>query len=622
MAKASSSISPAAWASWSPGHLASSTKIPRRYVQVPSDQQRLLHRADAWSVGRFPNVPPRVLEDVKARYVKDSLPRSELEREALSSQPASPVSVERGEAFSSQPASPTRSAGAHTKSNKTSVGAEDDSDGETDTSGTQISWTPSPSAHVRGPCPREVELATAASIPNRRSSEQHGPGTVGKALHRATFLTEFPPSSSAASEPGLEVEVPKAITDVLEPVSRPVVALEPAPPSAQIIPCTLTTEKTSPARATQRAPAPANQPGVVATSQRASDQGSSNSTDKLPPNGPPSQVPYTAFQCAYPDYKGSLRDFICSVLSILPLQKERALPEFLYDDFVRVFSTDFLKYISTVDNSTRPLPAIQFYNEKVSRPLYTQGILTKNNIKDVANQYPEKTRSIQQGLEKTKSEAPRRPARQASHTATADKQMAQPRPIGTETTNALPEKGLPRAASFASPGLGAQAPEMPVDPVHAIRGPRAIQGPRGTAAPLAASINVSGPSAARQPHTKTSRPTSVAGTPATRPAVLRTQVDSSLPDMEPSTTRIVAATKLAGASTFSGTAPSQVSNPDSIPETTLKKRRAAPRASSRSSAGEPGAKFKKHKKGGTPAERALRYKEWLEKQKPQSSTPL
>jgi hypothetical protein len=336
----------------------------------------------------------------------------------------------------------------------------------------------------------------------------------------------------------------------------------------------------------------------------------------LSPNGRPSQDPYAAFKRAYSDYTGSLRDFICGVLSILSLQKERALPEFLYDDFLRVFCTGFLMYISTVGNDLRPLSAIQFYNEKVSRPLYTQGILTKDNIKDVANQYPKKTRSIQQTLEKSKSEARQRPARQASHTATAEQQMAQPRHIRTETTNALPDKGLPTAASFTSPGLRTQAPEMPANPIHAIRGARAMQEPRGTAAPLAASIGVSRPSSAHQPHTKTSRPTSMAGNSAAKPAVLRTQVDSSLPDMEPSTTRRVGATKSSGASAFSGT---QVGNADSIPETTLKKRRAAPRASSRSSAGEPGAKFKKQRLEETPAERALHYKKWLERQKPQSS---
>jgi hypothetical protein len=451
MARASSTAALGECTTWYPGHLTSETRIPRRYLQPPSDQRELLDRPDAWLVRGFPNVPPSVLEDVRAQYVKESRAPSRAEGEALSSQPVSPASTKREEAFSSQPASPAQSATPHIDPSKPSV-----EDQESSEPGTPIPWSQSPSRHTRGLGQQREEPETTASTTHRHSSAQHSSIAAGNNLSRARFLTDFPPSSSATSDQGLEIKIPQAVTEVLAPVNRqPVAALEPTPPSAQIIPCTIT-EKPSLAQAPQapqaerrrrmkpvvipspepvkhkhasrltlpntradvllrssspvvsssppplptvphrpaetpsvtlpvgdqHIPAPENVPEVVAaTSQLAANQGSSNSTDKPPPNGPSSQVPYTAFTVAYPGYRGSLRTFICGVLCILPLQKDRALPEFLYDDFVRVFSTDFLKYIDSLDEDAHPLSAIQFYNENVSRPLYTKASLVRTASK-------------------------------------------------------------------------------------------------------------------------------------------------------------------------------------------------------------------------------------------------
>ncbi|KAK4157735.1 hypothetical protein C8A00DRAFT_39884 [Chaetomidium leptoderma] len=686
MAKAGSSINPAAWTSWSPDESTSRTKIHRRYVQVPSDQQKLLERPDAWSVGGFPRVPSTVLEDVSARYAREtrprSRPRSEVERKALSSQPASPVQTTRG-ALSSQPASPVhlgraalssqavspaRSTPTCDRSSKTSVGVEGGID--------EDHWSSSPSAHFRSPC-RQTELATAASTPSRRPFKQHKVWDTGQATARVALPTDFPPSSSAASELGLDVEVPGAITDVPEPVNRGLVAaLEPTPPSAQIIPCTLT-ERTSPVTAPEpghrrrmqhpaavfgslgsggqkhastvalsktgtavllRSPssvassppsisgvhaenehvsAPKKEPDTVpATSQLAINQGSSNDANKLPPNGPSSQVPFTAFRVAYPDYKGTLGDFIRGVMYILQLQKDRALIEFLYDDVVRAFAGGYLDYIRDLGDNGHALSAIQWYNENVSRPLYTKGILTKDNVKDVAMIYPEKTRAIQQNLEQSETEARRRPAKQTPHTAGGGKPIAQRPLIKTGSTHARHQSGIPSAASSTSPGLV----------THTATGPQPMQENLGIAARPANSTGMSRLSPPSLSRVRTSRPASIVeNTVVTTPEAMRTQVDSSLPDIEPSPTPWATEARLPVASTLQSTTLSQLSNTDSIPEATLK-RKAGPRASAVSSVGEPGAEFKRRKKVAKDPEeraleRALRFRKFLTQKLTQSSAP-
>lgn len=706
MSAAGNSVTPAAWASWSPG-FTHHTKIHRRFFQVPSDQQKLLDRADAWSP-RVPNVPPAVLEDVKTHSAKESRPRSPVEREALSSQPASPVLdvvqtltsqavslyEARMVALSSQPASPTHTITAHETPNRTLAGAAGDSDGEEAASETAIPWTPSPSAHLRRPFQQQEPPATTG-LPSRRLFGQDDRRATGHALARAPIV-DFPPSSSAASGTPLEVEVPKAITDALEPVDQRLAAvLEPTPPSAQVIPCTIT-EKTSPAQvpapktrprrrmkqfpaailasldpagrghasgstlpeataaASTRSPSPAVIPSspisgaprtdhalpalgdehipasaeepaaatCTATSQLAGKQLSSNPSIALPRNGPPSQVPFTAFQCAYPDYKGSLGDFIRGVMCIMQLRKERALNEFLYDDFVRVFSGDYLDYIGTVAHDQYALPAVQFYNANVSRPLYTEGVLTKDNIKDVANQYPKKARAIQHILEEETSEtgARRRPTRQARGREGEEKKAAQRSPVTAESPRVLRQNGLPSSASFVTLGPMPQKAELPTDSI-----PMTSQPPphehehRATIGPPASIFDSLGFLSAGLPRPKTIRSTTMAGTTVPTLGDSRTWIDSSAPDDAPSPTplRVTKVTLPVASMLPPSTA---LSNADSIPEATLKRKARTSTASS--GAGQPGAEFKRPRLTPKDSEkRAQRFRQFLIRKQTQSSAP-
>ena len=717
MTRGKSAVASEACTSWSPGHLANATRIPRRYLQPPSDQRKLLDRPDAWFVSGFPNVPPSVLEDVRAHYVEKPRAQSRAAREPLSSRPVSPTPVKREEAFSSRPASPTRSAPSPIEPKESlDEDRESGDEGEEETPGTPIPWSPSSPPHARAPWQQDEEIPDMpTSTTNRHLSVQHNPKTTGNDLSWARYLTEFPPSDSAASESGLEVKVPKAVTEVLAPVNRqprvalepgsevkatkavtealapanrqPAAALEPTPPSAQIIPCTIT-EKPNLAQAPQAkhsrrwkparysspdpvkqthaltlplpntrtavlsrssspvgsSPSPVlppilHQPAeassvvpstggqaipasairqevVAATSQLEMNQGSSNSTDKPPPNGAASQVPYTAFIVAYPDYKGSLGTFIRGVMCILPLQKDRALPEFLYDDFIRVFSTGFLQYIGSLDKNAHPLSAIQFYNENVSMPLYTKRVLTKENINDVTDKYPEESRAIRETLEK--SGARRRRTRQAPDKMATDKRMVQLASAPIDTSHPLPQNGPPSAAaSVTNRDAVTRAASPHTVPIQAIAQMPPLQEHQETDALVAASPDVSGPSSARQRRAQAEESVSMAAASPTRLEVLRTQVDSSPPHTRLSPPPKVTKINLPVASTFPGNMLSQISNPDSIPET-LRKRR---RVSTGPSSAEPGSEFKRQRTETSDIDKkVLQFRKFIQR-RTQSSAP-
>ncbi|EEY17759.1 conserved hypothetical protein [Verticillium alfalfae VaMs.102] len=68
--------------------------------------------------------------------------------------------------------------------------------------------------------------------------------------------------------------------------------------------------------------------------------------------------PLETFQSAYRSFDGSLGDFVRACVSLKSLRRERRLPVFLYDDFVRVFCDDYIQYVSETDES-RPMYAME-----------------------------------------------------------------------------------------------------------------------------------------------------------------------------------------------------------------------------------------------------------------------
>jgi hypothetical protein len=271
----------------------------------------------------------------------------------------------------------------------------------------------------------------------------------------------------------------------------------------------------------------------------------------------------------------------------------------------------------TVAHDQSALPAVQFYNQSVSRPLYAKGILTKNNIKDVANQYPEKTRAIQHILEEATPETgPRsRPTRQ---TPGRDKTATQRPPVTAETAHPLRQNGLPSATSFMGSELMPRNAELLVDSIPMTSQPRPAQEHQGIVGSPENGVDNWGLSEAGAPLPKAPKSTRTADTTAPNSAVSRTSIDSSPSDAVPSRTPRVVKPQLPVASPLPPS--TALSNPDSLPEVTLKRK--ARNSTASSAAGQPGAEFKRPRLTPKDAEkRAQRFRRFLLRKQTQSSAP-
>lgn len=128
-----------------------------------------------------------------------------------------------------------------------------------------------------------------------------------------------------------------------------------------------------------------------------------NSTrQSLPPaqGSPNAWTPYEKFTMVYPDYQESVYTFVSALLNVEILKRDWALAEFLYDDFIRAFSTGYLQYIamSLVRHSNQILTAVQWYNDNVKTVHYCQKVITKGNIHDMIKGHPAEVRKVQESI--------------------------------------------------------------------------------------------------------------------------------------------------------------------------------------------------------------------------------
>ncbi|PSR82049.1 hypothetical protein BD289DRAFT_454524 [Coniella lustricola] len=117
--------------------------------------------------------------------------------------------------------------------------------------------------------------------------------------------------------------------------------------------------------------------------------------------------PYEVFKAAYPDYSENCRKFVSACLSLNQLRRERKIPEFLYDDYIRAHSSDYLLYISECDrkNVETILPAIQWYNETAKQIQYRGGVISKDNIVAVLAAHSDEARAVRRSLGDSQSTA-------------------------------------------------------------------------------------------------------------------------------------------------------------------------------------------------------------------------
>ncbi|RFU81628.1 hypothetical protein TARUN_576 [Trichoderma arundinaceum] len=108
--------------------------------------------------------------------------------------------------------------------------------------------------------------------------------------------------------------------------------------------------------------------------------------------------PYGAFAATYPDYamvhSGNWQCFIQACVLLRGLQEDRAIREYLYDDFIRAWSGGFLTYIQSAGPGQTPLPAIEWFNMLRGPILFNRMCVNKDNIDTVLKAYPEEVARI------------------------------------------------------------------------------------------------------------------------------------------------------------------------------------------------------------------------------------
>ncbi|KYK57541.1 hypothetical protein DCS_04552 [Drechmeria coniospora] len=110
--------------------------------------------------------------------------------------------------------------------------------------------------------------------------------------------------------------------------------------------------------------------------------------------GPCSQKlnPYEAFAAVYPNYRtdhaGSLWNFVRGCVCVEILQKDMALRECLYDDFIRAFSSGYLKYVAAAGPGREAVSAIEWFSMLPGAPLYNRMVVTRGCIDHVLLCFP------------------------------------------------------------------------------------------------------------------------------------------------------------------------------------------------------------------------------------------
>jgi hypothetical protein len=106
--------------------------------------------------------------------------------------------------------------------------------------------------------------------------------------------------------------------------------------------------------------------------------------DVLPPQPPAVKSPYESYHDAYPDYKGDLDSFIEACECVTHYQRTLSAPEFLFDDLVRVFETQWRPYTRQQrQRGEDSIALVHYYNANVRAQVYTKGILTKTVLADI-----------------------------------------------------------------------------------------------------------------------------------------------------------------------------------------------------------------------------------------------
>ncbi|KAI1762130.1 hypothetical protein GGR53DRAFT_502702 [Hypoxylon sp. FL1150] len=108
----------------------------------------------------------------------------------------------------------------------------------------------------------------------------------------------------------------------------------------------------------------------------------------------PSLAPFIRYTMTYPNYKGSISDFVTACMYIQRIQS--IFRTSLYDDFIRAWHEGYIPYVRECDDSEPPvkaLNAINWYSEIDDDPVFTSRIVTRQNLQSTLEFYPDELRA-------------------------------------------------------------------------------------------------------------------------------------------------------------------------------------------------------------------------------------
>lgn len=113
-------------------------------------------------------------------------------------------------------------------------------------------------------------------------------------------------------------------------------------------------------------------------------------------SSPESSDLYTIFTASYPSYisrNGTIANFVKACICLEYLGSERALREYLYDDYIRAFSEGYQAYVAGSREDQEILPAFEWFNMLEGEPEYKNMVVTSTGLKSFLSMFPEEVAS-------------------------------------------------------------------------------------------------------------------------------------------------------------------------------------------------------------------------------------
>ncbi|KAI1251990.1 hypothetical protein MGN70_006562 [Eutypa lata] len=234
--------------------------IRRSVIRIANDQKKLLDKKEAWAHEacnrqQWFNVPPEVLQNLKALHSRKLKARSSKVSSSLKGQQINAGPNDRGKDLSGSIPTTPQKGRANVRDND-HEGQDDKDDDDADETRSSSSWEESPEHHRHPPGATRFHEVDQEEVEREEILTQLPPDSslpqpsASPSPKKTTFNDA--PSSSLGPENDLELEIPAAldisaapINKTAQQVAQPMLA---TPPSAQIVPCTYEDQDSPPTK--------------------------------------------------------------------------------------------------------------------------------------------------------------------------------------------------------------------------------------------------------------------------------------------------------------------------------------------------------------------------------------